>query len=62
MEGRGEGEEQNRYRVFIKQHSAAIGCTKTYQSIGVTVHSHCVESFEVLLRRCEKIEFFLNTL
>ena len=55
------------YRVFIKycvflrvleslpalprQHSAAIGCTKNYQPIGVTVHSHCVESFEGLLQR-----------
>ena len=29
-----------------RQHSAAIGCTKKYQPIGVTVHSHCVESFE----------------
>ena len=28
------------------QHSAAIGCTKYYQPIGVTVHSHCIESFE----------------
>ena len=30
-----------------RQHSAAIGCTKSYQPIGVTVHSNCVESFEV---------------
>ena len=29
-------------------HSAAIGYTKNYQPIGVTVHSHCVESFEGL--------------
>ena len=29
-----------------RQHSAAIGCTKKYQPIEVTVHSHCVESFE----------------
>ena len=36
------------------QHSAAIGCTKNYQSIGVTVHSHCVEHFECLLQRCRR--------
>ena len=30
------------------QHSAAIGCTKNCQPIGVTVHTHCVESFEGL--------------
>ena len=35
-----------------RQHSAAIGCTKNYQPIGVTVNSHCVESFEGLLQRC----------
>ena len=35
-----------------RQNSAAIGCTKIYQPIGVTVHSHCVESFEGLLQRC----------
>ena len=29
-----------------RQHSAAIGCTKNCRPIGVTVHSHCVESFE----------------
>ena len=55
-----------------RQHSAAIGCTKNFQPIGVTVHSHCVESFEGLLQRyvdeggvavnCEKTQFFLNTL
>ena len=33
-----------------RQHSAAIGCTKNYQPIGVTVHSHCVESFEGFLQ------------
>ena len=54
----------NRYCVFFKnsrkfatlprQHSAAIGCTKNYQPIGVTVHSHCVESFEGLLQRCRR--------
>ena len=32
-----------------RQQSAAIGCTKNYQPIGVTVHSHCVENFEGLL-------------
>ena len=29
-----------------RQHSAAIGCAKKYQPIGVTVHSHCVESLK----------------
>ena len=33
-----------------RQHLASIGCTKNYQPIGVTVHSHCVESFEGLLQ------------
>ena len=28
-----------------QHHSAVIGCTKNYQPIGVTIHSHCVESF-----------------
>ena len=42
--------------------SAAIVCTKTYQQIGVTVYSHFDESFEGLLQRCEKTQFFLNTL
>ena len=37
-----------------RQHSAAIGCAKNYQPIGVTVHSHCVESFEGLLQRCRR--------
>ena len=37
-----------------RQHSAAIGFTKYYQPIGVTVHSHCVESFEGLLQRCRR--------
>ena len=54
-----------------RQHSAAIGCTKNYQPIGVTVHSHCVESIENLLQdvgeggvavNCKKTQFFLNTL
>ena len=27
---------------------------KNYQPIGVTVHSHCVESFEGLLQRCRQ--------
>ena len=55
-----------------RQHSAAIGCTKNYQPIRVTVHSHCVESFEGLLQRCrrgrgcsemwKKYNFSLNTL
>ena len=37
-----------------RQHSTAIGCTKIYQPLGVTVHSHCVESFEGLLQRCRQ--------
>ena len=37
-----------------RQHSAAFGCTKIQQPIGVTVHSHCVESFEGLLKRCRR--------
>ena len=37
-----------------RQHSAAIGCTKNYQQIGATVHSHCVESFDGLLQRCRR--------
>ena len=57
---------------LLRQHSAAIGCTKNYQPIGMTVHSHSVESFEGLLQRCRreggvavncgKTQFFLNTL
>ena len=54
-----------------RQHSAAIGCSKNYQPIGVTVHSHCVESVAGFLQRCRrrrgcsevwKTQFFLNTL
>ena len=54
-----------------RQYSAAIGCTKNYQPIGGTVHSHFVESVEGLLQRCKrgrccselwKTQFFLNTL
>ena len=30
-----------------RQHSAAIGCTKNYQPIGVAVHSHCVRALKV---------------
>ena len=55
-----------------RQHMVAIGCTKNYQPIGVTVHSHCVESFEGLLHsdvdkggvveNCAKTQFFMNTL
>ena len=37
---------------FPRQHPAAFGCTKSYQPIGVTVHTHCIESFEGLLQRC----------
>ena len=36
---------------FLRQHSAAIGCTQNYQPTGVTVHSHC---FEGLLQRCRR--------
>ena len=35
-------------------HSAAIGCTEDYQPIGVTVHSHCVDSFKGLLQQCKR--------
>ena len=34
-----------------RKHWAAIGCAEFGQPIGVTVHSHCVESFENLLQR-----------
>ena len=53
-----------------RQHSAVVGCTKIDQPIGVTVHSHCLESFEVsysdvgeggVAVNCKK-HFFLNTL
>ena len=37
-----------------RQHTAAIGCTKNYQPIWVTVHLHCVESFEGLSQRCRR--------
>ena len=37
-----------------RQHSAAIGCTKNYQPIGVTVNLHCVESFDGFLQRCSR--------
>ena len=50
-----------------RQHSTSIGCKKNYQPIGLTVHSHCVQSFENLLQRyvgeggiavnCEKHNF-----
>ena len=44
------------YCVFFQEFSkvchlsfaSTIGCTKNDQPIGVTVHSHCVESFEGL--------------
>ena len=78
------------YRVFMKdcvfprilerlpplphQHSTAIGCTHDYQPIGVTVHSHCVESSLGALKvsyihvgeggvavNCKKTHFILNT-
>ena len=51
---------------------AAIGCTEIGRPIGVTVHLHCVESFENPLQRCvgegwvavdnEKNTIFLNNL
>ena len=34
--------------------AGAIGCTKNNQPMGVTVHLHCVESFEGLLQRCRR--------
>ena len=37
----------------------AIGCTKN-QPIGVTVHSHCVESLEGLLKRCVRFVYLLT--
>ena len=37
-----------------RQHSPSIGCLDNYHPIGVTVHSHCVESFEGLLQRCRR--------
>ena len=30
-----------------RQHSAAIGCTKNNQPIGVTIHARCVETLKV---------------
>ena len=39
---------------LLCQHSAAIGCTKNYQPIGMIVHLYCVESFEGLLQRCRR--------
>ena len=44
----------NILRSLPRQHWAAIGCTKNYQPIGMTVHLHCVESFEGLLQRCRR--------
>ena len=50
---------------LLCQHSAAIGYTKNYQPIGVTVQSHCVESCK-RGRDCnelwKKIQIFLDTL
>ena len=37
-----------------RQHSAAIGCTKIYQPIGLTIHSHWAESFEGPLKLCRQ--------
>ena len=47
-----------------RQHSAAIGCTKNYLPKGVTVHSHCIESFEgeIAMNCGKKNIIFLNTL
>ena len=57
------------------KHWSAVGCTEIGQigqPIGVTIHSHCVESYENLLQRYvgeggvavdnKKTQFFLNTL
>ena len=48
-----------------RQHSAAIGCTKNHQPIGVTVHLPCFES-DVgeggVAVNWEKTQFFLITL
>ena len=41
-------------RKFATSPSPALGCYwlyKNYQPIGMTVHSHCVESFEGVLQR-----------
>ena len=35
----------------FRQHSAAIGCTKNYQPLGVTVHSYSVESLEWIVEK-----------
>ena len=35
----------------LRQHSAAIGCTKNYQPLGVTVHSYSVESLEWIVEK-----------
>ena len=46
-------------------HSAAIGCAKRYQPIGVTVHSHAFRALKVgegLQWIVKKTRFFLNTL
>ena len=54
-----------------REHWAAIGCTKNYQPIGVTVHSHVLRALKVsysnegeggVAGNCEKTQFFLNTL
>ena len=37
-----------------RQHSAAIGCTKIHNLIGMTVHSYCVESIDGLLQLCRR--------
>ena len=59
-------------RPLLRQHWAAIGCTKNSQPVGVTVHSHYFDYFESLLQRyvdegwvaddCETTQIFLNTL
>ena len=33
---------------------AAIGCSEIGRPIGVTVHSHCVDSFKGLLQQCKR--------
>ena len=32
--------------IFPRQHWVTIGCTENSQPKGLTVHSHCVESFK----------------
>ena len=54
-----------------RQHSAAIGCTKLYQLIEVTVHCIALSALKVsysdvgeggVAVNCEKSQLFLNTM